>query len=95
MINLVNLEYSFIFTPDTTLTTKYEMDKMLADFFKSKGYQAELVQTGPYTASKMFYLTPIELPMNEPKEAPEKSIKQVKADLTRKQGFDGKFVKTK
>lgn len=93
MINLVNLEYSFIFTPDSTLTTKYEIDKMLGDFFKSKGYQAELVQTGPYSA-KMFYLTPIELPMNEPKEK-EKSIKQVKADLTRKQGFDGKFVKTK
>ena len=89
----VHVKYAFIFDPVDTWQNMYQLDATLAEFLRTKGLQAEIVktQTGQEQV-KMLFISKLPSDMASSSEEPEeKTIKQVKADLTKGRGYDGRF----
>lgn len=57
----VFLRYSFIFDPSQTWTNNYNFDNDLASYFRSMGYEAEVVKNGLERGDEvMIYLNRVE-----------------------------------
>lgn len=55
------LQYSFIFNPDNSWSHVYQFEKDLSDFFRSKGFEAELMkQVEGSSNQKVFLVKKIE-----------------------------------
>ena len=95
----VLVSYDFIFEPAETWAQFSQFDADFASFLSSHGLEAEVVKTTnappelgmPF--KRVLFIKKKE-DNGMPQSAvspPEKSIKQVKADLQRSRGYDGKF----
>jgi hypothetical protein len=97
MENVAFLEYFFMFDPSQTFSHLYEFENILADALKNAGMEIEIVNPIENKFGRRIMMIkkiePISQPAQEPETQPVKSIKQIKADLTRKTDFKGKFVK--
>lgn len=72
MKTIAFLEYCFIFEPDNTFSNIYDFENILSDVFKSKGYQATVVDAiKGYTGRRVIYITKIENMLDNPKLAGE------------------------
>lgn len=93
-MNLALLKYNFMFDPIETWTNLYQFEADLNEFFASKGMTVEVVKPVEGNGGEriMFIKKKQEL-VPEQVEVKQKSILQVKADLTRSHGFDGKWRK--
>jgi len=86
----VYLKYCFIFDPEEAWTNKENFEGFLAKSFQSVGMKTEKITGEDERPSNMLYVRPATTLVEE---TPDKSVKQVKADLTRNRGYDGKFKK--
>jgi len=93
----VLLKYSFIFDPADTYPNQYAFDSDIATFFRSKGLEAEIVQMPKVNGSsgneRMLIIKRLEDSAMVEATPKEKSIKEIRRDLTPNRGFDGKFRK--
>ncbi len=88
---LVYLKYGFIFNPDETWPHLYEFEQSFARYLETIGFQAAIIKAAEGQESiKMLSISKKpDIVIDEP----VKSIKQIKADLTKGRGFDGRFTK--
>jgi len=90
----VQLTYTFIFDPSETWELKTSFEGMIANYLEKIGLKAEFVKTES-GKENILYVSKTDALLNpQPKETSEPSVKQVKAKLVQKRGFDGKFEKT-
>lgn len=90
------LTYSFIFEPNELWANRYMFEGSLANMFAKNGIEVEQVQTpakkNGEVEIKVLLLEPKkEIEVNEETQKVP-SIKQIKADLQKKRGYDGKFT---
>lgn len=91
----VLIKYNFIFDPSDVWINQAAFDADLGAFFKQRGLKAEVVESVDKEC-KTVYIGKDDsagLATATPMEQPSKSVKQIKADLSQKRGFDGKFEK--
>lgn len=97
MQDIAFLEYTFIF--DTTKTFQHlsQFEKVILDAFTNAGVEAQLVNAvGSAPTRRIIYIAEkpmIEMPAVSPTSVPDKSVKQIKAELARKRNYSGKFTK--
>jgi cysteinyl-tRNA synthetase len=89
----VLLEYKYIFDPAEAWSSFSQFDDAFAKMLDSMGLQANMIKNMGDEEEKIIEIT--KKPMVEIPKDTTKTIKQVKYDLTRKQGADGKFVTIK
>lgn len=91
----VLIKYNFIFDPSDVWINQNAFDADLGSFFKQRGLKAEVVESKDLDCKTIFLNKDDSagLATATPMEQPSKSIKQIKADLSQKRGFDGKFEK--
>lgn len=90
------LTYSFIFNPEDTWRNRAAFDKSLAEIFKSNGFNAVEVETGSQEDEfrrKVIILSPIPQDDIIEKNKEYVGMQKIKARMTKKRGFDGKFKK--
>jgi len=86
----VYIKYSFIFDPEDTWAYKEDLDKDLALFFRTKGFDAEIIKSsGDKEQEVMLYISKSEqgVPV-----AKEKTVKQRIAQLRQKRTPEGRFT---
>jgi hypothetical protein len=97
MDNVAFLEYLFMFDTTNTFSHLYEFENLMASALKDAGMTVEIVNPVDTKSSRRIMMIKKIENNGQVATAPEttsvKSIKQIKNELTRKQGFDGKFVK--
>ena len=88
---LVYLKYGFIFEPEETWPHLYEFEQSFAEYLKTIGLEATIIKAAEGQESiKMLSISKRpDVVINEP----VKSIKSIKADLTKGRGYDGRFTK--
>jgi hypothetical protein len=57
MNKIAVLNYFFIFKPSETWDSGSKFENDLADFFKSKGYQAQILETVGGTGTRSFWIS--------------------------------------
>jgi len=83
-----------IFDPSETWAQKSQFEDSLAAFFGANGLQAEIVQEpGSRESNKRVLLISKTPEMPETEEKPEGTIKQLKAQMTTKRGYSGRYEK--
>ncbi len=84
----VYIKYSFIFDPKDTWKYKDELDKDLALFFGSKGFEVEVIRSGKEDMEQeaMLYISRVKEEV--PKEI---SVKQKINKLTQKRSPEGRY----
>lgn len=90
------LTYSFIFEPNELWSNRYMFEGSIASMFAKSGIEVEQVETpakknGEVEVKVLILKRKEELASSEAPKVP--SIKQIKADLSKKRGYDGKFTK--
>jgi len=92
----VMLNYSFIFNPEDTWRSRADFDKSLAEIFKNSGFNAVEVETGSQEDEfrrKVVILSPIPQDDITEKNKAYVGMQKIKARMTKKRGYDGKFRK--
>lgn len=93
----VLVKYHFIFNPSDVWVNQASFDSDLGAFFKQRGLKAEVVESKDIDC-KTIYIGKDDsagLAVATPLPQSDKSIKQIKAELSQKRGFDGKFEKSR
>lgn len=81
--------YKFLFSSDIIWQNQLQFEQDLARYFESVGMGAELVDSKDQDRVLYIYRKEAQPVVAEP----VKSIKQIKAEMTTKRGFDGTFKK--
>jgi len=69
MKKLAFLEYLFIFDPETTWSNIYDFENVLGKFFKSYGYDANIIDAvRGHTGRKVIFITKITDLLNKPQK---------------------------
>lgn len=89
----VMLEYTYIFDPAEAWSSFSQFDEAFAKMLDSMGLEARMIKNIGDEESKIVEIC--KKPMIEVPKDETKTVKQIKYDLTKKKGYDGKFVTIK
>lgn len=87
------LEYTFIIDPSDGWMNLSQFEADLGKFFREHGFDAEIINYGSDRPNKKVVYIKKSDTFETTVPEDSKSIKQIKADLTRGRGYDGKFTK--
>lgn len=81
MNKLAFLEYAFIFDPDSTWPNIYDFENQLAEFFKVRGYEANIIDSvRGHVGRRVMFITKIEDILNDPNKSWRGKEKQDKVE---------------
>jgi len=78
MKKIAFLEYAFMFDPETTFSNVYDFENKLAEYFKSCGYEAQVLDTvRGQMGRNVFFITKIKKDiLNTPQNGEEVVMKK-------------------